>query len=440
MAVKSQNQLLKLLGVGFGIAVTVGGTIGTGILRKPGPVAALLGDPMLIMGIWVAVSIYAILGVLCAIELGVAIPRAGSWYVYAQRAFGDNIGFFTGLTSWLGTVTALGFGAFTISEYIALLFPAAGSYLTLLSMGILAILTGFHLLGTSIGGRSQEIVSAIKAVALFLFVGLCFTKGQTALDTPASVETIRQGSLLVGILGALQSIFYAFDGWHTAAYFAEENTNPTKNLPRAMISGVSLIIIIYLLVNAAILYVIPVEQLAGSKLAAADAVTILLGEQAGKWVTLFLLVSILGLMNAQVMFAPRVIFSMSRDQLMPAALTRINKGGSPYMAMILTGVLSILMVLAGKDTSGRLSDIATFFFVLSYTMGFASLLRLRHTEPELPRPYKVPLYPILPWFMVLCSVGFLIGTLLSDWYNSKWAVLFLAVGFPVFYFLRKNKV
>jgi APA family basic amino acid/polyamine antiporter len=120
---EDSNKLLKLLGVGFGIAVTVGGTIGTGILRKPGPIAANLGDHSIIMLVWALVSLYAFLGVLCTIELGVSVPRAGAWYVYARRAFGDYVGFVTGITSWLGTVAALGFGAYTMSEYIALIWP-----------------------------------------------------------------------------------------------------------------------------------------------------------------------------------------------------------------------------------------------------------------------------------------------------------------------------
>ena len=152
MTKQPQNQLLKLLGVGFGIAVTLGGTIGTGILRKPGPIAAMLGDYWLIMGVWIAVSIYALLGVMCAVELGVSLPQAGSWYVYARRAFGNYFGFITGITSWLGTVSALGFGAYTMSEYIALLIPGVSPYLRMIAVMILISLTLFHFAGTKAGG------------------------------------------------------------------------------------------------------------------------------------------------------------------------------------------------------------------------------------------------------------------------------------------------
>lgn len=432
----STNQLLKLLGVGFGIAVTIGGTIGTGILRKPGPIAAQLGDISLIMGVWIAVSIYALLGSLCAVELGVSIPKAGAWYVYARRAFGKYVGFFTGITSWLGTVTSLGFGAYTISEYLGLLFPAVNDWLIVSSILILLVLTALHMIGTAVGGRSQELVSFIKALALLAFVAFCFIKGEASWSNPSQIENVAKSGLFVAILGALQAVFYTFDGWHTAAYFAEENTDSTRNLPKAMISGVLLIIFIYLLVNLAIFYVLPLEELAQSKLAAADAVTKLAGESAGKWVTLFLLISILGLMNAQVMFAPRVLFSMSRDGLFFKQITRVNKGGSPSNALLVTCFLSIVLVVSGKETSGRLSDIATFFFVMSYAMGFASLLKLRKSEPGLPRPFKVPFYPFLPVFMLICSLAFLVGTIISDWQNSMYAVIFLCLTYPLYLLLK----
>ena len=151
------NKLLKLLGVGFGIAVTIGGTIGTGILRKPGPIAFQLGNSTLIMFVWILVSIYAFLGVLCTLELGISVPKAGAWYVYARRAFGDYVGFVVGITSWLGTVSALGFGAYTMSEYIALLFPETENSVRLMAIILLFLLTCFHWIGVKSAGKSQEI-------------------------------------------------------------------------------------------------------------------------------------------------------------------------------------------------------------------------------------------------------------------------------------------
>ncbi|AWV99599.1 APC family permease [Arcticibacterium luteifluviistationis] len=437
-----QNELLKILGVGFGIAVTLGGTIGTGILRTPGTIAAELGNPVLIMGVWVAVSLYAFLGVLCAIELGVSVPKAGSWYVYAQRAFGDYLGFLTGITSWLGTVASLGFGAYTIAEYLALIFPSLSIFIVPIAIAVLVILTGFHLVGTAVGGRSQEIMSAIKAVGLLAFVVVCFSYGSESVGhlSTGGIRRLTEGSLLIGIIAALQGIFYTFDGWHTAAYFTEENTDATKNLPKAMISGVLSIIVIYLLVNLAILYVLPMEDLQVSKLAAADAMAHVFGEESGKIITIFLLVSIIGIMNTQVMMTPRTLFSMSRDGLFFKRAQIVNKGGSPAFALLLTCSLSVMLIFIGKETSGRLLDIATFYFVFAYAMGFASLLMLRKKEPNLPRPYKVPFYPFLPWLMLILSMAFLVGAVISDSQNSLYAVIVLLLTYPVYRLIKvKNK-
>ncbi len=437
---EDSNKLLKLLGVGFGIAVTIGGTIGTGILRKPGPIAHNLGDASIIMLVWVLVSIYAFLGVLCTIELGVSVPRAGAWYVYARRAFGDYVGFVTGITSWFGTVAALGFGAYTMCEYIALLLPNTEPFIRYMAIGILFLLTCFHWLGTKSAGKSQEIMSFLKAVGLFAFVFICFIYGGDVKtqDLIATTQRVAQPALLTGIIIALQQVFYTFDGWHTASYFTEENTDPAKNLPKSMITGVLVVIAIYLLVNLAILYIMPIDALANSKLAAADAIKLIFGEKSGKIVTFFLMISILGMLNAQIMFCPRVIYSMSKDGLFFKAAQKVNKGGTPAIAMPLTALCSMLLIISGKDTCERLSDIATFFFVMGYISGFASLIMLRKKEPNLPRPYKVIGYPFIPYLLIIVSMMFLIGAVFQDFKSGVYALVFLILSYPLYLITKKS--
>jgi len=433
------NQLLKLLGVGFGVAVTVGGTIGTGILRKPGQIAALIGEPWIILLLWLVVGIYALLGVLCAIELAVSMPQAGAWYVYARRAFGNYFGFVTGITSWFGTVAALGFGAYTMSEYIGLLLPNVVGYIQLIAIILLSILTLFHWLGTKSAGKSQEILALIKGLGLLLFVIVCFIFGSnpTGSEVSQTVSNTIIPMTFVSIIGALQAIFYTYDGWHTATYFTEENTDPAKTLPKSMITGVISIIIIYLLVNGAILYALPADQLAISKLAAADTISYIFGNGYSKIITLFLMISILGIVNAQIMFAPRVIFSMSRDGLFLKGATKVNTKGTPSVAMLLTAILSMLLILSGKDTCDRLSNIATFFFVLSYSAGFAALIKLRYDEPELPRPFKAPWFPYLPIVLIVLSLLFLAGAIYSDIDSSMYALVFLLISYPLFLWIKR---
>lgn len=433
------TTLFKLLGVGFGIAVTIGGTIGTGILRKPGPIAQQLGDPTLIIAVWLLVGVYALVGSLSVIELGTMIPKVGAWYVYARRAFGDYVGFVIGISSWLGSISAMAFGASVMSEYIGLLVPGLTDSLKVVAIGILVLFVGFHWIGVGVASRAQEVMSFFKAVGLLLFVGACFLFAPDQPGATVSTQTLQPlatGGLWVGLLAALQAVFYTYDGWHTAAYFAEEDVDPNKNLPRSMISGVLLIIGIYILVNLALLYVLPVEQLANSKLPAADAVQLLFGPGSAKVVTFLLMISIMGIINAQIMFNPRVIYAMARDGLFFKPFTAVNEGGTPGIAMIFTAAMSILMILT--NTYAKLSDIATFFFVTCYASGFAALIRLRQTEPELARPVRAWGYPFSTWTLLIASILFLVGAVFGDPMGSLYALIFVAVSYPVYRMIRRD--
>ena len=433
----AQNQLKKLLGVGFGVAVTIGGTIGTGILRKPGPIAQDIGDATLIIAVWLAVGVYALAGSLSVMELGTMLPTAGGWYVYARRAFGNYVGFVIGISSWLGSVSAMAFGAAVMSEYTTLLFPSLADSQKLLAIGILAAFVAFHSIGVGLASRAQEVMSVLKAVGLLAFVVVCFfiTPEKPVPVSPENLRPLAEGGLWLGILAALQSVFYTYDGWHTAAYFTEEDVDPSRNLPRSMISGVLLIIGIYILVNLALLYVLPVSVLAGSKLPAADAVQVLFGPGSAQVVTFLLMISIMGIINAQIMFNPRTIFAMGRDGLFFRFATSVNAGGTPVNATLLTAGASIGMILT--NTYNQLSDIATFFFVLCYASSFAALIRLRQTEPDLLRPVRAWGYPFSTWTLLIISLAFLAGVVIGDFSSSLYALGFIAISYPVYLLIKQ---
>ncbi|GAB4045699.1 APC family permease [Spirosoma litoris] len=432
----AQNQLKKLLGVGFGVAVTIGGTIGTGILRKPGPIAQDIGNPTLIIAVWLIVGVYALAGSLSVMELGTMLPKAGGWYVYARRAFGNYAGFIIGISSWLGSVSAMAFGAAVMSEYTALLFPSTADYQKVVAIGILVAFVAFHSIGVQLASRAQEVMSLLKGVGLLLFVVVCFvvTPDQPALSA-TSIRPLAEGGIWIGILAALQSVFYTYDGWHTAAYFTEEDVDPSRNLPRSMMSGVLLIIGIYILVNLALLYVLPVETLASSKLPAADAIQVLFGPGSAQVVTFLLMISIMGIINAQIMFNPRVIFAMGRDGLFFRFVTHVNAGGTPTYATVLTAGASALMILT--NTYSKLSDIATFFFVLCYASAFAALIRLRQTEPDLARPVRAWGYPFTTWILLIASLAFLLGVVIGDFSSSLYAVAFIIVSYPIYQLIKR---
>jgi APA family basic amino acid/polyamine antiporter len=288
-------------------------------------------------------------------------------------------------------------------------------------------------MGVVLAGKSQEWLSGIKALALLGFIIICFAHGDGG-TWQASPAAPRGLPLWSGILTALLSIFYAFDGWHTAAYFTEENKDPVKSMPKSMFIGVIVVATIYILINIGILNTLSWAALSQSKLAAADAMQQILGAQTGRWVTTFLMLSILGILNTQVMFAPRVIFSMSRDGLFFAGAGKVNAQGSPTVSTHMTVGLACLFLVSSQSISDRLSDIATFFFVASYLAGFASLIRLRKTEPDLARPYRVWAYPYLPWLLVLISSLFLIGTLIQNTSSIPFVIGFIALSYLIYRF------
>lgn len=426
----AKHGLKRLLGVGFGIAVTIGGTIGTGILRKPGAIAQQISSPTLIIAVWLLVGLYALVGSLSVIELGTMLPQAGGWYVYARRAFGNYAGFIIGVSSWLGSVAAMAFGASVMSEYIGLLMPVLAGREKPIAIAILLAFVAFHWAGVRLASRAQEVMSLLKGAGLLAFVIVCFLVTPATPAPPVTAQTVAENGLWLGILAALQAVFYTYDGWHTAAYFTEEDVDPSRNLPRSMISGVLLIIGIYVLVNLAILHVLSINQLVGAKLAAADAIQLLFGPGSAKVVTFLLMVSIMGIINAQIMFNPRVIFAMGRDGLFFRFVTYVNAGGTPASAVLLTAGMSIVLILT--NTYSKLSDIATFFFVLCYASGFASLIRLRQTEPELIRPVRAWGYPFSTWTLLLASLAFLVGVIIGDFSSSLYAVGFIVVSYPIY--------
>jgi APA family basic amino acid/polyamine antiporter len=435
------GQLLQILGVTFGVAITVGGTIGVGILRTPGSVAAALGNTWLIVGAWVLGGIYALLGTIAVAELATSLPQAGGWYVYARRAFGEYGGFTVGWINWVSFCTGLAAIVVGMGEYGAKLMPVV--YGGALTISLVALLLFFvlHWSGLRVGCRAQEIMCAASAIGFFVLIAACFLLGgrgasaettQTVVAVPATMA-----ALLLAVALAFQSVIFTYDGWYGAIYFSEENTDPDRSLPTSMIGSVLVIIAIYLLVNVALLYVLPMPVLAGSQLAAADAATRIFGENGGTVVTTIAFLSLLCITNASLMQTPRILFAMGRDELFFSGASHVNKRGTPDVALfITTAAVAGLMLVGSFD---RLLAITSFFFVAMYLSGFIALIALRKREPDLPRPFRTLGYPWTVHILIGLSVVFLVGVLISDPQNSLLAVAALLISYPVYRIVKRLK-
>lgn len=427
---RKTGHLLRILGVGFGIAVGVGNTIGTGILRTPGEVASYLGSASLVFAVWILGGVYALLCSSSVTELGTMLPRAGGWYVYSHRAFGERIGFVVGCCDWMVQSVANAYLAVALGEFAAGLFPVLTDHVRLIGVAGLALLAFLNWIGLRAGSRAQELTSLAKALGLLALVLACFTIWpNTSASAPSVVSNMlgQKHSLFLGLVLALQGVVVTYDGWYAPIYFVEEDLDPARNLPRSMIGTALSCIVIFLLVNAALFHVLRMDHLAGSQMPAADAAMLVLGRYGKQVILLISLVAVISTINAGLLYTPRILYAMARDRLLPRDVTFVNKGGTPALALFLCTLASIILVLTG--TFETLIAMGSILFVAVYLSGFASLLVLRRSEPELPRPYKVWWYPWSTLAVSFASAAFLLGSVLGDLRHSLFTAILIFLSY-----------
>lgn len=434
----TRGHLLRILGVGFGMAVIVGDTIGSGILRTPGEIAAHLGSYGIIIAVWLAGGLYALFSTLSVTELGTMLPFAGGWYIYSRRALGDYGGFVVGCSDWMVQTVSSAYLAVAFGEFAVELQPILRGHVKLLGCSVLFVLAFLNWLGLRTGSRTQEITSLAKALALVGFVAACFllvpSHASSSVE-PSSYPAMR-GGLLVGILMALQAVIVTYDGWYAAIYFTEEDEDPIKNLPRSSIGGVLACITIFLLVNIALFHVLPMSRLAVSQMPVADAATAMFGDRGKQVILAISLIAAVSTINANFLLTPRILFAMARDGMMPRWITSVNGGGTPTTALWLETILAAGLVISGSFET--LIAIAAILFVAVYLSGFAALFVLRIRQPELPRPFKLWGYPWSNIGVFLASVAFLIASVVADLKNALFALIFIALTCPIYFLLIRK--
>ena len=439
-SVPAKGHLLRILGVGFGIAVIVGGAIGSGILRTPGLVAAQLGSPRIIIAVWLMGGIYAFCCTLSVIELGTMLPRAGGWYVYSRRAFGEYAGFLVGCIDWIAQAVAIAYLAVAFADFAAELLPSSHGYVKLVSVASVVVLTLLNWLGLRTGSRIQELTCLIKALALIAFVVACFViSPQNAPEgsaLPASL-TAPKGGLLLGVLLALQAVIITYDGWYFAIYFTEEDNDPARNLPRSSIAGVLACIAVYVLLNMALVHVLPMNKLAGSEIPGADAAMAIFGGRGKQFILVLAMVTVLSALNATVLLSCRILFGMGRDGWLPRWVASVNSGGTPSAALLVVSLASIALILSGGYE--RLIGVASFLVVVLYLSGFCALFAFRIREPDLPRPFKAWGYPWTNSGVLLASAAFLVATVVGDLKDALFTLILISLSCPVYFLVIKNK-
>jgi APA family basic amino acid/polyamine antiporter len=457
-----RGRLLQVLGMWFGIAAAIGNTIAAGIVRTPGDIARLLPNPWLFLLVWILGGLYALLGASSLAELGAAIPRSGGQYNFSRRALGEYGGFVVGWSDWLSTCGTNAAVAIVIGEYSLAFVPGlqAGSRPLLVKAIAVSILLFFAVLqwrGVKWGSGVQLATAALKTGAFVILVAACFVLGGHLREAAAAAAVppppLPVGwFLVIGFMLALQNVIYTVDGWDGIIYFSEEIKQPGRDVPRAIFGSVFSIMGIYLLLNAAVLYVLPMSEISGNDFALGAAANRVLGHYGDPIIRIIMIVSLLSCINACQMFCTRTLYAMSCDRLFFRQAARVNKGGTPVVALFLSTLVGITFILGSFE---RVIAMLSIFFVANYTLSYTSLFVLRKREPDMPRPYRAWGYPWTTAIALAASATFLIAAFGAEWQSnlprindlrSWWAslstnnslltVLLLALSYPLFRILK----
>ena len=403
----THGSLKRVLGTIFGIAVVVGGMVGQGILRTPGIVANAVPYPAVILLLWIVGAGLVSIGAFAYVELGTALPSAGGPYDFARRAFGPLTGVVAGWGMWFVLVTLEAFLAIVVAEFLhrAGVWPGVGT--PLLAVGVLALFWLLNLTGTRISGGSQVAFSALKGAALIALVVLLFAHPATQQPV-VTVNAIG----LAGLVVAMRVIISTYDGWQEIVLFGEEVESPERTLPRAMATGILSVAVLYVLVNVALLHVLSPAQMAGSTLAAADAAKIVLGPTGDIALTLFGVLSVSAILNLAVMKSARISFALARAGHLPASLTSVAPGGTPRPALTVSSILAAVLAATGTyDTVVAMNVPITVALVVVVN---AAAIRLRRKEPGLPRPFRIPMYPLPVIAAVALNLALLVALVVED--------------------------
>ena len=424
------GELLRVLGLVFGVAAVVGGSVGQGILRTPGIVAGAALDPTLILLLWAAGGTIAAINAIPYAELGTAVPRAGGPYVFVSRALGRTAGITIGWSDWLINISTQAFLSVVVAEFLHRLGVLSNVPLAVIAPSLIGLLFALNWTNTRLCGSSQSLGSGLKGAGLLALVIVLLIAPVPTLAIPQAPAAVSSVIGISAIIVAMRAVQSTYDGWNNCIYFCEEMDAPERCVPRALFGGIAVVTGLYLLVNVALLRVMSPSAMAGSNFPAADALGLVLGDWANVLLTVFGVISVAAILNLNAMFGPRVALAMARDRLLPAVLAKIAPGGTPRPALIVTSALAMLFSI-----SGTYQELITFNVALGVLVNLAVCIaawRLRRTEPNMPRPWSMPLHPLPVLLAAAINMSLLAALIYEDPFHSLLGIGF-AVGIGLFY-------
>lgn len=433
--------LARSLGLGSAIAVLIGSTIGSGIFRSPAGIAARLPDEKLFLLAWVVGGVLSLCGALTFAELSSALPRTGGVFVYLREAFGRLPAFLFGWAE-LTIIRASALGAISLvfAEYFLRFFSFAETDLAvrLVAVSAILIVATLNFMGVRFGALVQNMTTVAKFGAILLLAGAAFLIG-ARVPAPALTEALavgRTGTLSVFGL-ALISVLWVYDGWADVTFLSGEVKRPERNLPIALIVGTLAVIAIYTVANLAYLRLLPIDEIAASKLVAADAAYRIVGGFGVKLVSLTVMISAFGTLNGSMMTGPRIFFAMAEDGLFFRKVAAVHRRfNTPYVAIWLATALAIAFLMI--RTFEQLADAFVLGIWPFYAGGVAAVFVLRRKQPDLERPYRVWGYPFTPMLFIGAAVFLLANSLVRD-ISAVIGFAIILAGIPVFYVWEKRR-
>lgn len=470
----STSSLTQKIGFWSATAIIIGSIIGSGVFMKPASMAGQLGSPIWLTVVWVIAGLFSLFGALIYAELGAMMPETGGIYVYFRKMFGDFVAYLYGWAAFsVINTTAIAAIAFVCAQYadyflhlprfdavteqtvawhlpfIGELHPLDNFGVKSLSIALVAGLTWLNYRSVKAGSSFQLISTILKIGVIAALVFGIFFFGHGSVENFFQSEHPRQGaSLFSAVMAALTGAFFAYDGWVNITFIAGEIKQPQRNIPRSLFTGVIVCIIIYLLVNQAYLYVLPVEKIAASSLVASDAMSIAIGDTGGAIVAAMIVICTLGAINGNVLATTRVTYAMGKDKVfLPWAGKEHKRFQTPGNALWLhASWISVLIISGSFD---MLADMMVFISWIVYGMGAVGIFMLRKSMPQAERPYKIWMHPVVTILFIGFTALFLIITVYNDVtnymnhrqpvVNSLLGIVIVALGIPFyFYYKRKN--
>jgi APA family basic amino acid/polyamine antiporter len=470
----ASSSLAKQIGFWAATSVVIGSIIGSGLFMKPASMADQLGSPIWLMIVWVIAGLFSLAGALIYSELGAMMPETGGIYVYFRHMYGDFIAFLYGWAAFsvinTAAVAAISFVCAQYADYflhlprfssstelsvvwhipfIGDLHPLENMGVKLLAVFLILLFTVLNYISVKAANLFQVLSTVIKIGVIAALIAGIFLSGKGSVHHFIEADAPKQGwGLLSGIVVAMTGAFFTYDGWINVSFIAGEIKQPQKNVPRSLIAGVVTCIALFILINLAYLYALPVEKMAHSQLVASDAISVVLGKTSGGIIAALIVICTLGAINGNHMSTCRITYAMGQDKVFHSWLGKTHpRFQTPGNALWLHAIWIILFIITGSFD--MLADMFIFIAWIAYCAGAIGIFILRKKRPDLARPYKVWGYRIVPILFILFSAFYLVVTVWNDInnyldhkqpvINSLLGLAITAIGIPLYFYFRAPK-